>query len=128
MKNIQALLVLPGLFFLALSTDTCKSKQKGEAANKAKLEIKGICSNYTLRLLEGDLDRSMITANWTDETTNKSYQNVFGLANPCTFPASIEEGDEFYFVIDSSGKKDCAVCMAFYPTPPTKLHIKVVDK
>src|SRR5690348_14669539 len=126
MKNLQLLILLPGLVFLALTNDTCKNKKIAGNTYKAKLEIKGICSNYTFRLLEGDIDTSRITASWTDETTNKSYRNVFGLANPCTFPASIEEGGEFYFEIDSSGKKDCAVCMAYYPTPPAKLHIKVV--
>ncbi|RYG27293.1 MAG: hypothetical protein EOO01_41590, partial [Chitinophagaceae bacterium] len=106
MKNIQTLFIIPGLFLLAFSADTCKSKKAANGVYKAKLEIKGICSNYTLRLLEGDLDTTVVTANWTDETTGKSYKNVFGLANPCSFPASIQEGNEFYFQIDSSGKKD----------------------
>ena len=95
---------------------------------KARLETKAICMNYTLRLLEGDIDTSLITANWTDESTGKSYTNVFGLGSPCTFPPNIQQGDDFYFMIDSSTIKDCIVCMAYYPTPPRKLSIKVVEK
>lgn len=95
---------------------------------KAKLEIKAICMNYTLRLTEGSLDTTHVAANWTDETTGKSYQNVFALGNPCTFPATIELGQEFNFVIDTTkDQKQCAVCMAYYPTPPKKLFIKVVE-
>ena len=128
MKRMKLLLFLPAIFLLTVSADKCNSKKAGDGVYKAKLEIKGICMNYTLRLLEGNLDTSMVDATWTDESTGKSYTNVFALANPCTFPASIEEGNEFYFQIDSSGKRDCAVCMAYYPTPPKKLHIKVVEK
>ena len=129
MKNIQSLFVFPLLVLLAAAADTCRNKKSGDTETyKGKLEIKGICSNYTLRLLEGNLDTSLITSNWTDETTGKSYKNVFALANPCTFPPSIGEGNEFYFRIDTAGKKDCTVCMAYYPTPPAKLHIKVVEK
>ena len=61
--------------------------------------------NYTLRLLEGNIDTSLITANWTDESTGKSYTNVFGLGSPCTFPSNIEQGDDFYFMIDSYSKQ-----------------------
>jgi hypothetical protein len=128
MKSIKLLLFLPVIFVLTVSADKCNSKKTETGVYKAKLETKGICMNYTLRLLEGKLDTSLVSANWTDESTGKSYTNVFALANPCTFPSTIEQGNDFYFTIDSSGKRDCAVCMAYYPTPPKKLHIKVVEK
>jgi len=126
---MKFLLILSCIFLLTVSADKCSSKKKDEpGVYKAKLETKGLCMNYTLRLLEGDIDTSTINSSWTDESTGKSHTNVFGLANPCNFPNTIEQGDEFYFKIDSSGKQDCAVCMAFYPTPPKKLFIKVVEK
>lgn len=126
---MKLLLLLSSIFLLTISADKCNSKKKTEpGVYKAKLETKALCMNYTLRLLEGNLDTSTITTSWTDESTGKSHTNVFGLANPCNFPATIEQGDDFYFKIDSSGKQDCAVCMAFYPTPPKKLFIKVVEK
>jgi hypothetical protein len=126
---MKLLFFLSLIFLLTVSADKCGSKTKKEAGvYKAKLEIKALCMNYTIRLLEGDIDTSVISASWSDESTGKSYTNVFGLASRCTFPASIQEGDDFYFRIDSSEKQNCAVCMAYYPTPPKKLSIKVVEK
>lgn len=112
---------------LLLSNSDCHHKKQAVAKFKGRLEIKGICMNYTISVLEGDMDTSKIEAIWTDENTNKSYQNVFGLARPCSFPASIREKDEFYFVIDDATQA-CMVCEAYYPTPKKKLAIKVIDK
>ena len=126
---MKLLIILPFISALTISADQCgKKKNQAGGAFKAKLETKGICMNYTLRLLEGDIDTSKINISWTDESTGKSYNNVFGLGSPCTFPKSMEQGDDFYFVIDTSQKQQCVVCLAFYPTPPRKLSIKVVDK
>jgi len=126
---MQLLILLFSISILTASADQCgKKKSQSPGTFKAKLEIKGICMNYTLRLLEGEIDTSMINASWTDESTGKSYNNVFGLGSPCTFPKNIEQGDDFYFVIDTSQKQQCVVCLAFYPSPPRKLSIKVVDK
>ena len=130
---MKLLFFLSSIFILTVSADKCGSKKKNAtgtttATYKAKLETKALCMNYTLRLLEGDIDTSLISSNWIDESTGKSYTNVFGLGSPCTFPPGIEQGDDFYFQIDTSQKQECAVCMAFYPTPPRKLSIKVVEK
>lgn len=112
--------------FLLASSD-CSQKKISEGKYKGKLEIAGICMNYTIKILEGNIDSSAIDANWKDETTGKSYTNVFRLGNVCDFPATIKQGDEFYFTIDTSERKQCAVCMAYYPTPSKKVSIKVVE-
>jgi len=126
---MKLLLLLPAIFLLTISANKCsKTKKSDTTTYKARLEIKALCMNYTLRLLEGDMDTSLITASWTDESAGKSYTNVFGLASPCSFPPNIQQGDDFYFQIDSSEKQDCPVCMAYYPTPPRKLSIIVVEK
>ena len=83
--------------------------------------------NYTIRVLEGNVDTSLIEASWTDETTKKTYTNVFRLGNPCEFPSTIKQGDEFYFKIDSSQGKPCTVCMAYYPTPNKAVSIKIIE-
>ena len=125
---MKILLVLSSAFLLA-SADKCgKKKTVGNDTLKGKLEVKALCMNYTISIVEGNVDTSLVEANWTDESTGKSYKNAFGLGSPCTFPPSIEQGDEFYFVIDTTQKRDCAVCMAYYPTPSKKLMIKVLDK
>lgn len=129
---MKLLLLLASLFTLTASADKCSSKKKdGETAAgvyKGRLEIKALCMNYTLRILEGNVDTSIVNTSWTDESTGKSYKNAFGLANPCDFPQDIQLGDDFYFRIDTAKSKDCAVCMAYYPTPPKKLIIKVIPK
>ena len=121
-------LLLPAIFLVTFSADKCGKKETTTGTYKARLETKALCMNYTLRLLEGNIDTSLVTANWTDESTGKSYTNVFGLGSRCTFPSNIEQGDDFYFIIDTTQKQECAVCMAYYPTPPRKLSIKVVEK
>ena len=125
---MKLLIILMGIFSLTISADGCGNKDGGSKVYKGKLEIKALCMNYTLSVVEGDIDPALVVANWTDENTGKKYNNAFGLADPCMFPATIKEGDEFYFSIDSVKKGDCAVCMAYYPTPEKKLLIKIVDK
>lgn len=117
--------LLPLLAILVLTNSNCQSK-KAEVKLKGRLEIAGICSNYTIRVLEGDPGKDAVEGKWTDESSGKQYNDVFRLENPCDFPATIKQGDEFYFVIDSSISKPCTVCMAYYPTPTKKLTIKVV--
>jgi hypothetical protein len=125
---MKTLILLTSVFLLNLPAEKCSSKKNEGSLLKGKLEIQALCMNYTIRLVEGHLDTSMVAAKWTDETTGKSYTNAFGLANPCDFPSAIKEGDEFYFTIDTAKEKNCAVCMAYYPTPPKKLMIKVSPK
>lgn len=124
---MKGFIFLSALTTLFLSNTDCSVKKASAIKYKGKLEIAAICMNYTISLKEGTMNASDIVANWTDETTNKSYSNVFKLRNPCDFPASIKQGDEFYFTIDTAKGKDCAVCMAYYPTPPKALSIKVVQ-
>ena len=83
--------------------------------------------NYTISMQSKNFDTAMVVANWTDENTGKSYKNVFELGSKCTFPATIKEGDEFYFTIDTTSVQRCAVCMAYYPTPSKKVSIKVLN-
>ena len=122
---MKILVSLTTLLILSLPAKKCNEKKNDSGVYKGKLEIKALCMNYTIRLVEGNIDTSLIVPDWTDETTGKSYKNVFGLANPCDFPGAIKAGDEFYFTIDTAKERNCAVCMAYYPTPRKKLIIKV---
>jgi hypothetical protein len=122
------LLLIAALATLPMAQQKCKKTSAASTScYKGRLEIKGICSNYTIKLLEGNLDTSKVVASWTNESTKKSYTNVFALGSPCTFPSTLNAGDEFYFVLDDS-KQECAVCMAYYPKPEKALSIKVLDK
>ena len=122
------LLALSAIFLSVISTKDGCHKSSDNTAYKGRLEIKGMCMNYTVKLLAGNLDTSLIESKWTDENTNKSYTNVFALGSRCSFPASIEQGEEFLFTIDSTTVQNCSVCLAYYPTPSKHLSIKVIDK
>ena len=124
---MKPFILLTAVTSLVLSASDCSNNTRSKEKYKGRLEIKGICMNYTISLVEGTMDTSGFAANWTDEVTKKSYKNVFALGSPCNFPATIKEGDEFYFSIDTTTVQNCAVCMAYYPTPPKKLAIKVVE-
>ena len=121
------LLLFSSIAFILLSSSDCGKKKTSAVRYKGKLEIAALCMNYTIKVTEGKIDTSRVAATWTDETTPKTYTDVFRLGNPCDFPPTIKQGDEFYFVIDSTEGKNCAVCMAYYPTPPKALSIKVVE-
>ncbi|MFZ9386924.1 MAG: hypothetical protein ACO25B_03505 [Chitinophagaceae bacterium] len=122
---MKQLLLLIGLSTLVFSASDCKEK-KTEASFKGRLEVAGICMNYTISVLEGSPGADAVEDSWTDEVSGKEYKNVFRLGNPCDFPSDIKAGDEFKFVIDTAKGKICAVCMAYYPTPSRALSIKVL--
>ena len=119
-------ILLAALSSVLLSASECNKKESGQQY-KGRLEVAGICMNYTIGVLEGNPGTDKIESKWTDEVTQKEYVNVFRLGNPCDFPSTIKLGDEFNFLIDTSKGKDCAVCLAYYPTPSKALSIKVVD-
>ena len=123
-------LFVTSFILLSVTNKTCKNKKKdlAEGCYKAKLEVKGGCMNYTIAITGGNFDSSMVLAKWTDENTGKTYNNVFALGSRCTFPSTINEGDEFYFMIDTTSAQNCAVCMMYYPVPSKKLSIKVLEK
>jgi hypothetical protein len=121
--------LLTAIIGFAVALLSCNSQKEAASTTcfKGRLEVKGICANYTIKLLEGQIDPAKILASWKDEVTGKTHTSVFALGSPCTFPATIKEGEEFYFTIDDS-KQNCTVCMAYYPKPEKALSIKVLDK
>jgi len=119
---------LAAVFLVTVSAENCNKKKDAEVVYKGRLEIKALCMNYTVKLIEGDIDTSKIVGSWTDETTKKNYSKVFALENPCNFPDSIKQGDEFYFSLDTASRKPCMVCMAYYPVPGKRLPIKIIQK
>ena len=124
---MKIFVLVPLAFILAITTDKCKNKNEN-SAYKGRLEVKGMCMNYTIKLLEGNIDSSKVVAEWKDETTGKMHNNVFALGSVCNFPSTIKEGDEFYFTIDTTYVSKCAVCLAYYPKPAKSIAIKILDK
>lgn len=111
----------------ALVQQTCNRGNLPANCFKGRLEVKAICGNYTISVLEGTIDPSQVEASWTDENTKKTYRNVFALGNPCNFPDSIREGQEFYFTPGATAQ-NCVVCQAYYPKPAKSLSIRVLEK
>ena len=121
MKFFQAILVLVALLSL-----NCTKTSDANNCLMGKLVINGICGNITIQVLSGSIDSNLIVKNWEDPSTSNIYENVFALKSICTFPSNLKEGDEFYFKIDNNPKgSDCAVCLAYRPTPPKGLMISV---
>lgn len=94
---------------------------------KGRVEIMGLCKNITIKLLEGSMPSELINASWTNPSTGLTHQNVFRLDNICSFPATLKEGDEFYFQIKTSETESCVNCKALYPTPPKGVTIQVLS-
>jgi len=123
-KLFQLALLVASLFLFSFQ---CKKKNPSAGCFKGRLEVQGICMNYTIKLLKGDLDPSLIESSWTDESTGKTYQDVFRLENICEFPSGIKQGDEFYFQIETNPSEGCSTCFAYYPTPSKRLAIRVLN-
>ena len=119
---------LSSMIALTLSAQkNCRNNNNNkESCFKGRLEIKALCSNYTIKVLQGNIDTTLVSANWIDENTGKSYTNVFALDSRCSFPKEMQQGEEFYFTIRENKDKNCIVCMAYYPVPPKRLSISVL--
>ncbi len=111
---------------IVLSAFQCKKNNDPNSGRqyKARLEIKGICYNYTFTLIEWNTNPELMEATWTNPENKRVHTCAFGVANPCSFPATIREGDEFYFTLVNDNV-NCAACGAYYPSPSKKLKIKV---
>ena len=103
----------------------CKKNVDPSTCYKARLEIKGMCMNYTIKVLSSNIATDLIEREWKNPHTGITYQNVFRLGSVCDFPTDLKEGDEFYFQLASRTKTDCIACMAYYPTPSKALNISV---
>tara|TARA_B110000014_G_scaffold144163_1_gene100115 strand:- start:334 stop:705 length:372 start_codon:yes stop_codon:yes gene_type:complete len=92
-----------------------------------KLVKKGICMNYVIQVNDSDFPQDLIEDKWTDESSNKKYNNVFALKSICDFPENIQENNSFIFMIDSEKENNCAVCYAYTPVPNKSINITVKD-
>jgi len=116
-------------FFVLLNISCNKSNDTIQNCFKGKLVLKGLCMNYVIQIIEGDVDKALYESSWQNPSTKTTYQNVFGLGSICTFPSTINEGDEFYFSIPKSSiVQTCAQCMAYSPTPSKMIYIQICNK
>ena len=92
---------------------------------KGILVKKGICGQRVIKVTSANKDGVAYATQWKDESTGKTYENVFAVDNECAFPATINEGDELSFKLTSNKTNDCVLCAAFTPVPKEKNSIIV---
>jgi hypothetical protein len=94
-----------------------------------KFLFSGVCSNYTIQLLEGYIPPDKIVASWKNGSNDSVYTNVFAVANMCDFDKyHLKQGDVFTFELLTPYAQDCPVCFAYYPKPSISNAIKLVKK
>jgi len=98
MNKIKSLFLFYIIIFFSCDKDTEKAMEQ-EICYSGKLVKKGICMNYVIQVLSDNVDGNLIEKSWTNEFTEISYKNVFGLGSICDFPEDIDEGDQFSFLI-----------------------------
>ncbi|CAM4203363.1 hypothetical protein EWU23_04560 [Cytophagaceae bacterium 50C-KIRBA] len=122
------------VFFLGflLSVWLCSACKREELPHssclKGRLAVKGICMNYVIEVIEGQVDSSQVEKLWKNPMTGKTYTQAFALRSICSFPENMKEGDEFHFNIAALPEdKMCAQCKAYSPVPSRGLSIKLCD-
>lgn len=122
---MKIIILLSG-FFLVFTCNKSTIQADQSQCIKGKLLIKGICMNYVIQVVDGDVGAHEVANVWKHPDTGIEYTNVFALDNKCNFPSTLKEGDEFHFKVPANPiENDCAVCMAYSPVPPESLFIEV---
>ena len=124
MNKIKSLFLFYIIIFFSCDKDTEKAMEQ-EICYSGKLVKKVICMNYVIEVLDPIPDKNLIEISWRDEFSDKEYKNVFTLGSICDFPSHIIEGDIFNFSVLENYNQQCAVCLAYTPTPEKSLNIRL---
>ena len=102
-------------------------KGNNEGVIKGKLVYRSCAS--TVVQVSDTAFYSIAQNEWKQSPTRPTYEHVFAVSNPCSFP-NYTEGQEFTFQIVSNDPKnaDCVVCMMFDNPPTKKNMIRVLNK
>lgn len=111
---MQAALLILAIFLC--NVIGCRKTETGPIYT-GRLEIEGICQNYTLSVLNGGLDTTQVQARWTDPQTNITYTNAFGVSNPATFRTPCKQATLLNF---ASLLRIITVCNVRRSTPPQR--------
>lgn len=126
MKNKVAFLSL--LLAMGLLSSCKREELPKTTCLKGRLAVKGICMNYVIEVVEGQVDSSQVEMLWKNPMSGKKYTQAFALKSICSFPENIKEGDEFYFSISPLPEdKMCAQCKAYSPVPAKGLSIEICE-
>lgn len=112
---MKIILSILSLAFIAACSPKLQNGPK--TCFQGKLVKRGICGQRVIQLLSKPSEAVLIAGKWTDSLGNKQYENVFTVANPCDFPASIKEDEVFTFSITTTPGTGCITCYAYTATP-----------
>lgn len=125
---------MKGLLFLfvtiCLINIQCKKNITSAPVLTGKLIINGPCEHYAIQLIKGNIDTANIVASWFDQDNDSTYNNVFTVANYCTFGNNgLQKGDVFTFQIDQNiAPQTCPICLIFVAVPPKENAVINVQK
>lgn len=125
MKTVSLLFVIFMSVFAGCTKAEQQNKTSGSGCFKGILVKKGICGQYVIKVLTEDKQGLNFAATWTDESSAKTFTNVFTAENFCSFPSSASEGDEISFKVTTVKENACIVCQAFTPVPAEKNSVIV---
>ncbi|MBX2907342.1 MAG: hypothetical protein KF744_14955 [Taibaiella sp.] len=81
-----------------------------------------MCGNIAIRVTDGTLKGQM---NWRRDGDSTVYDNVFRVANPCTWGWDRKSNDVSFMIV-APQPQTCMQCMAWTATPDTAYHIVIV--
>src|ERR1019366_5144020 len=101
------------LLFICLCNIQCKKNSTLGPVLRGKLIVNGPCEHYVIQLEKGNIDSANIVASWFDRDNDSTYNNVFTVANFCSFGNfGLQKGDIITSQIDPSvPAQNCAICM-----------------
>ena len=116
--------------FSTLCCVQCKKATVGGEVLTGKLIINGPCEHYVIQLQKGTVDTTHIELSWHDSDNDSTYNNVFTVANSCSFGNyGLQKGDVFTFEINPNVPAEyCAICQIYVATPTKQNAVTNVKK
>lgn len=114
------------VLLLSLWSKSCEKLQQNTLV-KGKV-VHRSCATIAVQVLDEkhfDLGQDK----WQQSEGQPVYNNVFSVANQCSFPSEIKVGQEFSFmtVIKDTTMEDCILCEMWDNPPAKKQIIKVLQ-
>ena len=109
---------------LALLINSC-TKSVSQPSIKGTVVYRS-CATIVVQVL--DEQHKNLGQDWQQSKDSPAFVNVFAVANTCSFPSNIKEGQQITFKVINSdpANKDCVRCEMF-DNPPTKTQLIKVE-
>jgi hypothetical protein len=120
----RLLVILSASVFMSA---TChKASTSNQAYIRGKVSYRS-CATIVVQVLDQKY-HYLAEDSWKQSEEKPVIENVFAVANQCSFPADYKPGDTFYFelVKEDPSMKDCAVCKLYDNPPKVKQMVKVI--